>query len=260
MRRATWRAAAAAAVLAVVTLGSENAAAQWYKMPTPGIPRLSDGSPNLSAPAPRKPNGQPDLSGIWQVPGLKYLINIAADLKDVPFQPWAKALYDQRRADFGKDDPNNQCLPSIIPEKIAVTSPWKIVETPGVTYVLYESRTIFRQIFTDGRAFPADPDPTWQGYSTGRWDGDAFVVESIGFNGKGWLDTNGHPTTDALHVLETYRRRDFGHMDVEITIDDPKAYTKPWTVTEPAVLQPDTELIEYICEENNKDPQHIVGK
>jgi len=236
------------------------AAAQWPEGPTKGIPRSKDGSPNLTAPAPRKPNGTPDLSGIWMVPGLKYLINIAADLKEVPFQPWAAAEYKRRMDDRGKDDPNNLCLPSIIPEKVAVTSPWKIVETPGVTLILYESRTIFRQIFTDGRPLPKDPNPTWQGYSIGKWDADTFVVESNGFNGKGWLDTNGHPVTDALHVTERYRRKDFGHMDVEITIDDSKAYTKPWTIHENPELQADTELIEYICEENNRDVGHFVGK
>ena len=250
----------AAIVLMVASLLSVGVAAQWLDHPTAGIPRLPNGKANLAAPAPRKPNGQPDLSGIWQVPGLKYLINIAADLKDVPFQPWAEAAYKERVANFGKDDPNNRCLPSITPEKVAVTSPWKIVETPGITIVLYESRTIFRQIFTDGRPFPKDMQPAWQGYSVGKWDGDSFVVETKGFNDKGWLDTNGHPVTDALHVIERYTRKDFGHMDVAITIDDPKAYTRPWTVVEPAVYQPDTELIEYICEENNKDPQHIVGK
>lgn len=234
--------------------------AQWPEAPTKGIPRNKDGSPNLTAPAPRKPDGTPDLSGIWMVPGLKYLINIAADVKDVPFQPWAAAEYKRRMDTRGKDDPNNFCLPSIIPEKIAVTSPWKIVETPGLTLILYESRTIFRQIFTDGRALPKDPNPTWQGYSVGKWEGDTFVIETTGFNGKGWLDTNGHPVTDALHVIERYHRKDFGHMDVEITIDDPKAYTKPWTVHENPELQADTELIEYICEENNRDVGHFVGK
>jgi hypothetical protein len=236
--------------------------AQWLGYPTAGIPRLPNGKANLAAPTPRKQNGQPDLSGIWQVPGIRFLLNIAVDLKDVnvPFQPWAAAVYKERVENFGKDDPNNRCLPSITPEKIAVTSPWKIVEMPGVTIVLYESRTIFRQIFTDGRDFPKDMNPAWQGYSVGRWEGDTFVVETKGFNDKGWLDTNGHPVTDALHVIERYTRKDFGHMDVAITIDDPKAYTRPWTVVEPAVYQPDTELIEYICEENNRDPQHIVGK
>ncbi len=247
--------ATAAVVACAVTLS-----AQWVNHATANIPRLPNGKPNLSAPTPRKPNGQPDLSGIWQVPGLKYLINIAADVKDVPFQPWAEAVYKERVDNHGKDDPNNRCLPSIIPEKVAVTSPWKIVEIPGEVIVLYESRTIFRQIFTDGRSLPADMQPAWQGYSIGKWDGDTFVVDTRGFNDKGWLDTNGHPVTDALHVIERYTRKDFGHMTVEITIDDPKAYTRPWTVVEPAVYQPDTELIEYICEENNKDPQHIVGK
>jgi len=239
---------------------SITASAQWLDLPTKGIPRTKDGKPDLSAPAPRKPDGKPDLSGIWMVPGIKYLINIATDQKEVPFQPWAAAEYKKRMDNRGKDDPNNFCLPSVIPEKIAVTSPWKIVETPDVTYILYESRTIFRQIFTDGRTLPKDPNPTWQGYSIGKWDGDTFVVESNGFNGKGWLDTNGHPITDALHVIEKYRRKDFGHMDVEITIDDPKAYTRPWTVHENPELQPDTELIEYICEENNRDVGHFVGK
>jgi hypothetical protein len=247
-------------VAAVSTVAITPAAAQWLNYPTAGIPRSTDGKPNLTAPAPRKPDGKPDLSGIWLVPGLKYLINIAADLKEVPFQPWAKAEYERRMDTKGKDDPNNFCLPSGIPEKDAVTSPWKIVETPGLTIILYESRTIFRQIFTDGRALPKDPNPSWQGYSIGHWDGDTFVVETIGSNGKAWLDTNGHPVSDALKVTERFHRKDFGHMELAITIDDPKTYTKAWTVTENPQLQPDTELLEYICEENNRDANHLVGK
>ncbi len=244
-------------ILIVAAITSVNA--QWLNYPTAGVPRLENGKANLTAPAPKKPNGQPDISGIWQVPGLNYLINIARDLKrgDVPFQPWAETEYNRRVATQGKDDPNNFCLPSITPEKIAVTSPWKIVEIPGEVIIMYESRTIFRQIFTDGRALPKDPNPTWQGYSIGHWEDDTFVVETNGFNGLGWLDTNGHPVTDKLHLIERYHRKDFGHMDVQITIDDPGAYTKPWTVTEGAVLQPDTELIEYICEENNRDAAHM---
>lgn len=252
-----------AAAVAILCFGmSTPATPQWHNYPTAGIPRLPNGKPNLSAPTPRKPNGQPDLSGIWEPNGLKYLINIAADLKpeDVPFQPWAAAVYKERLENFGKDDPNARCLPSGIPEKDAVTSPFKIVEIPGEVIILYESRTIFRQIFTDGRPFPVDPQPAWQGYSIGKWEGETFVVETIGFNNNTWLDTNGHPVTDALHVTERFRRKDFGHMEIEITIDDPKAYTKPWTVTENPHLLADTELIESICEENNKDPQHMVGK
>lgn len=256
MRRSAKSGVRAALVLAACV----SAQAQWLDLKTKSIPRNPDGTPNLKAPAPRKADGTPDLSGIWMLPSMKYLINIAADLKEVPFQPWAAEEYKRRVDTRGKDDPNNFCLPSVIPEKIAVPSPWKIVELPGVTVILYESRTIFRQIFTDGRALPKDPNPDWQGYSVGKWEGDAFVVETVGTNGKGWLDTNGHPVTDALRVIEKYRRKDFGHMDVEITIDDLKAYTKPWTVHENPELQPDTELLEYICEENNRDVGHFVGK
>ena len=242
-------------------LAVSAADAQWLDYPTAGIPRTKDGKPILNAPAPRK-DGHVDIQGIWEPNGIKYLINIAADLKpdQVPFQPAAKAEYQRRLETNGKDDPNNLCLPSVIPEKDAITSPFKIVEIPGEVIILYESRTIFRQIFTDGRPLPKDPQPSWQGYSVGKWDGDTFVVETIGFNGKGWLDTNGHPTSDVLHVIEKYKRKDLGHMDIEITIDDPKMYTKPWTVTENPHLVPDTELLEYICEENNRDVGHYVGK
>ena len=250
----------ACGAIAILSVMPPPVAAQWFHRPTPGIPRTKDGKPDLSAPAPRLPDGKPDLGGIWLVPGLKYLINIAADLKEVPFQPWAEAEYKKRMDTKGKDDPNNFCLPSGIPEKDAVTSPWKIVQTPGLILILYESRTIYRQIFMDGRPLPTDPNPTWQGYSVGHWDGDTLVVETAGTNGKAWLDTNGHPVTDALKVTERFHRRDFGHMDLEITIDDPKAYTKPWTITENPVLQPDDELLEYICEENNRDVGHFVGK
>src|SRR5579862_7590636 len=253
--RISWVACAAA-------MAASLASAQWLNYPTAGIPRNAKGKADLTAPLPKKPNGQPDLSGIWLVPGLKYLINIAADLKpgEVPFQPWAETEYKRRVDTLGKDDPNNFCLPSIIPEKIAVTSPWKIVETPGVTYILYESRTIFREIFTDGRPLPKDPNPTWQGYSIGRWEGDDFVVETNGLNDKIWMDTNGHPITEAAHITEHFRRHDFGHMDIQITIDDPKAYTRPWTITENPSLLVDTDLLESVCEENNKDARHIVGK
>ncbi len=241
-------------------LAAAPAPAQWLNYPTPGLARTKDGKPDLSGPAPKLADGTPDLSGIWMEPGLKYLINVAADLKDVPFQPWAFEEYQRRLDTRGKDDPNNLCLPSGIPEKDAVTSPWKIVQTPGLILILYESRTIYRQIFTDGRKMPVDPNPDWQGYSIGHWDGDTLVVETAGTNGKAWLDTNGHPVTDALKVIERFHRRDFAHLDLEITIDDPKAYTKPWTFKQTADYQPDTELIEYICEENNRDVGHFVGK
>lgn len=242
--------------LAAITAGQ----AQWLNFPTKNMPRTKDGKPDMAAPAPKLADGTPDLTGLWMEPGLKYLINIAADLKEVPFQPWAAEEYKRRMDTRGKDDPNNFCLPSGIPEKEAVTSPWKILQAPGVVIILYESRTIFRQIFTDGRKLPVDPNPTWQGYSIGHWEGDTLVTETAGTNGKAWLDTNGHPVTEALKVIEKFHRRDFGHLDLEITIDDPKAYTKPWTVHQTAEFQPDTELLEYVCEENNKDAGHFVGK
>jgi hypothetical protein len=249
-----------AAILFALALAPVHA--QWLNYPSKNVPRTKDGKPDMSAPAPRTKDGKPDITGIWMPNGLKYLINIAADLKpdEVPFQPWAAALYKDRRANLGRDDPNNNCLPSGIPEKEAVTSPFKIMQFPGETLILYESRTIFREIFTDGRPLPKDPNPTWQGYSIGRWEGDDFVVDTIGLNDKIWMDTNGHPITEAAHITERFRRKDFGHMDIQITIDDPKAYTKPWTITENPSLLVDTDLLESVCEENNKDAQHIVGK
>jgi hypothetical protein len=239
-----------------------TAHAQWLNYPTKAAPRTKDGQPDMSAPLPRTKDGKPDITGIWMPNGLKYLISIAADLKpdEVPFQPWAAALYKERRTNLGRDDPNNTCLPSGVPEKDAVTSPFKIMQFPGETVILYESRTIFREIFTDGRPLPKDPNPTWQGYSIGRWEGDDFVVETNGLNDKIWMDTNGHPITEAAHITERFRRHDYGHMDIQITIDDPKAYTKPWTITENPSLLADTELLESVCEENNKDARHIVGK
>ncbi len=234
--------------------------AQWLNYKTPGIPRTPDGKPNLSAPAPKTPEGKPDIAGLWQIAGL-YVANIAKDVPgDVPFQPWAEALYKQRRATLSKDDPTGHCIPGGVPRSDAVPYPFKIYNIPGVMLILYEAVHSYRQIFTDGRELPKDPNPTWMGYSIGHWDGDAMVVETSGFNDHGWLDNDGRPATDALHVTERFRRKDFGHMEIQITIDDAKAYTKPWTVTLPYVLQPDTDLLEYVCNENNKDIQHLFGK
>ncbi len=246
----------------LLLLGLAPLHAQWLNYPTKNAPRTKDGKPDMSAPLPRTKDGKPDITGIWMPNGLKYLISIAADLKpdEVPFQPWAAALYKERRENRGRDDPNNKCLPSGVPEKDAVTSPFKIMQFPGETLILYESRTIFREIFTDGRPLPKDPNPTWQGYSIGRWEGDDFVVETNGLNDKIWMDTNGHPITEAAHITERFRRHDYGHMDIQITIDDPKAYTRPWTITENPQLLADTDLLESVCEENNKDARHIVGK
>jgi hypothetical protein len=254
--------ACVAAVLAML-LVSAPASAQWTKIPRGNVPRGPDGKPNLSAPAPRLPDGKPDLSGIWEPEGGKYVRNLAADLKpeDVPFQPWAKALFESRAdGSHSREDPDANCLPQGVPKINAAPAPWKIVQNPGFIVIVYEAFNLWRQIFMDGREMIADANPTWHGYSTGKWDGDTLVVDTRGFNGKAWLDQLGRPSTDALHVVERFRRKDFGHMDIQITIDDPKAYTRPWTVTEEVHLLPDTELMEFICNENNRDLEHLPGK
>jgi hypothetical protein len=228
-------------------------APQWVKYPTAGIPRLPDGKPNLSAPAPKTPDGKIDISGLW-LPGPGYVANIAKDIKpeDVPFQKWAEDLYKQRRATNSKDDPTAQCIVGGVPRSDLVPYPFKILELPGEIVILYEAVHSYRQIFTDGRPFPEDMNPAWFGYSIGRWDGNDFLIQTTGFNDKGWLDNAGRPATEQLKVTERFHRKDFGHMDVVITIDDPKAYTKPWTITLPLTFQADTEILEYICDENNK--------
>jgi hypothetical protein len=224
--------------------------AQWSKIP--------GGKPDLTAPAPRAADGKPDLSGIWQT-DIKYNFDIAADLKpgEVPMQPWAEEVYKQRRASQGAEDPEGYCLPPGVPRIHGVPFPFKIIQTPEVVVILYETRYTHRQIFLDGREVIRDAQPTWNGYSTGKWEGDTLVVTTTGFNGKTWLDDNGHPTTDGLRVTERFRRRDAGHIDLRITIDDPKAYTRPWDVSMELTLVPDTELIEYVCAENNTSIQHL---
>lgn len=238
------------------------ASAQWTKLPAAGVPRTADGRVNLSAPAPRTHDGKPDLSGIWEPRENRYVRDIAADLKEeVPFQPWAKALYDQRTdGSHSKEDPDANCLPQGVPKIDAAPAPWKIVQQPGSLTIIYEAFTLWRQVFMDGRERVKDLNPTWLGYSVGKWDGDTLVVDTRGFNGKAWLDQLGKPSTDQLHVIERFHRKDFGHMDLTITIDDPKTYTKAWTVVEPVHLLPDTELLEFICNENNRDVSHLPGQ
>jgi hypothetical protein len=248
---------------AILFLASMPLWAQWTKVPPDPIPRTADGKPNLSAPAPHLPNGKPDLSGVWSPNANKYLRDIAVDLKpgEVPFQPWAKALYEQRiDGSHSKEDPDANCLPQGVPKIDAAPAPWKIVQTPRFIVIAYEAFNLWRQIFLDGREVASDVNPSWMGYSVGKWDGARLVVDSKGFNGKAWLDQVGRPSSDALHVIERFHRKDFGHMDLQITIDDPKAYTKPWTVTQDVHLLPDTELLEFICNENNRDVQHLPGK
>ena len=236
--------------------------AQWTKLPAPKIPRAADGKPNLSAPAPRLADGYPDLSGIWEAKGARYTVDIGADLKpgDIPYQPWAKALADQRvDGSHEKEDSNANCLPHGVPRIDGAVPPFKLIQMPELVVILYESHTIWRQIFLDGRELSDDINPAWLGYSKGRWEGDTLVVETKGLNGKSWLDQLGKPTTDALHVTERFHRKDAGHMDIQITIDDSKAYTKPWAVTEEVHLLTDSELMEDVCNENNRDLAHLPG-
>jgi hypothetical protein len=248
--------------VAVLMLVCSPVQAQWVKVPPAKIPRMPDGKPNLSAPAPRLPDGKPDLSGIWQPASNKYVQNLAADLKpeDVPFQPWSKALFDERKTGaHSKEDQPAQCLPQGVPRIDAAPAPWKVVQTPGFIVIVYEAFTLWRQIFLDGRELAEDAPSTWLGYSTGKWDGDTLVVDTRGFNGKAWIDQLGKPSSEALHVTERFRRKDFGHMDIQITIDDPKVYTKPWAVTEQMRFLPGTDLMEDICNENNRDLEHLPG-
>jgi hypothetical protein len=217
---------------------------------------------DLKAAPRRTADGKIDLSGLWMPTSVKYLLNLAADLKpeEVPLQPWAAKLYQERIETNGKDHPGVRCLPSGIPEKLSVPDGVKVVQTPDVTLFLWDSRTIFRQVFTDGRSFPKDPQPTWMGYSIGHWEGDTFVVETIGQNGKTWLDMRGLPGTEALRIVERYSRPSIGRITIDVRVDDAKAYTRPWDVHLTWDLMPDLELIESICEENSKDLEHMVGK
>lgn len=235
--------------VALLLMLAMPSSAQWPN--TPGIPRTPDGKPDLTAPAPRTPDGKPDISGIWRVNGYQY--NIAKDLKpgEIVMLPRAQALYDERRKTNSVDNPWAYCYPGGIPRAYLSPDPFKIVYTPKLTVIIYEAVQTWRQIFTDGRELPKDPDPTWMGYSIGRWEGDTFVIETTGFHDGAWIDSNGVPGSDALHVTERFHRKDFGHMDVSITITDPKMYAKPWTVTLPFTPYPDDELVEYICVENN---------
>jgi hypothetical protein len=242
----------------ILGLMSISLSAQWPNYPTTGTPRTPDGKPDLSAPAPRSADGKPDLSGVWLVRNGSFYIT--SGLKPQDMVPWAAALYQQRADDFRRDTDGIRCLPPGPKAGIGVGNfPMKIIQTPGLVVVLYEYQTIYRQFFTDGRALPPDPNPTWMGYSVGHWDEDTLVVTSAGYNDRTTLDLAGHPHTEALRLTERYRRRDFGHLDVQLTFDDPKAYTRPWTVPVEFDLIPDGQLIEYVCE-NERDKPHLIGK
>jgi hypothetical protein len=229
--------------------------AQWINHPTPGIPRTADGKPDLAAPVPRAPDGKPDLSGVWNINGLGYSTNIT----NVEMLPWAQRIYNERVATYGHEDPAANCLPEGPRAALAGLEPFRIVQNPHVSFFMYESSPP-RQIFTDGRKLPADPTPSWMGYSVARWEGDTFIVETTGYNDRTWLDFTGHPHSELLRMTERFHRTDFGHMGLSITFDDSKAYTKPWTIDVAVNLVPDTELLEYVCLENEKDRPKLVGR
>jgi hypothetical protein len=263
------------------TLASVSAFAQWADYPTKGVPKAADGKPDLTGPTPKAADGKPDLSGIWLytrgpmppaptpaaagppeiVPlavRLSQFWNLGASFKDgLPFQPWAAELHRKRVASNSEDNPDAHCLPLGLMQLHTHGQPRKMIQTPGVTVILYEANAGVRQIFTDGRPMPKDPEPWWFGYSVGKWDGDTLVVETAGFRDLGWLDVEGSPLTETGKLIERFHRPDYGHLDIEVTIDDPKAYTKPWTVTVHQRIMLNTELIEFVCQENEKDATHL---
>jgi len=221
-------------------VGTMPAEAQWLDRSWPGIPRTAEGKPDLTAPAPRGPGGKPDLTGVWNGP------NPEPEMDPANAQPWVKDLVRQRQQDYQKGRPSYQCLPSG-PESDRFAGWKRILQTPAAIAILNDDLT-YRVIFTDGRTLEANPAPSWMGYSVGRWDGDTLIVDSVGFNDKTWLSRYGQGHTEALRVRELYRRRDFGHLQVEVTFTDPAAYAKPWGFTENMALAADTEMLEAVCE------------
>ncbi len=239
-------------------LAAASLSAQWLGHPTPGLPRTADGKPNLSAPAPRAADGHPDLSGLWGMNSGPYS-NIATDLKPEDIQPWADALFKKRAPELGRGDPANiSCLPQGPRANLFGPLMEKFIQTPGILVILIEDLS-YRQVYLDGRKLADDPEPSFMGYSVGHWDGDTLVVDSNGYKDRTWLDMPGHPHSEALHVTERFHRADFGHMEIAETIDDPKVFNKKFTITIKAELVPDTEMLEYVCAENEKDGGHLVG-
>jgi len=245
--------------LALLLLLAGGVQAQWLDFQTPGIPRTPEGKPDLSAPAPRTPDGKPDFSGLWQPELNAYRFNVIQDLKDESiFRPEAEAVFQKRVADFRRDDPVTNCLPGG-PSEI-LNTPYRIIQSPTVMAVLFESGTgRFRQIYMDGRKLPQDPNPAWLGYSVGHWEDDTLVVESAGFNDRSWLDRAGHPHSEKLRVTERFRRVDFGHMQFQITFDDPDTLTKPLSISLAVNYAADTDMLENVCNETDRNKVHMVS-
>jgi hypothetical protein len=254
------------------------AAAQWVRYPTEGVPKKADGSPDLTAPAPRLPDGKPDLSGTWRpfnprrcTPGTGQFVECGAELGGsplagnlgqdlpggLPYQPWAAALVKARSADDSRDDPHVRCLPDNPPRAWTLPHLTKAIHTPRLLALLYEVNAMYRQIFIDGRPLPEDPTPAWNGYSVARWEGDTLVVQTTGFRDNLWLDMRGSPMSDAARMTERIRRPNYGTLELEITIDDPKVYTRPFTISTKQTLAIDLELIDEFCLENEKSYQRM---
>jgi hypothetical protein len=247
--------------------------AQWLHYPTAGVPRTTAGRADVKAPVPKTAVGTPDFSGIWapednrpcppggcadmKVP--QEFVNIGWSLKSgLPYQTWAADLVKARMAAFGGGDPSGRCLPGGVVKGHTTPLFRKIVQVPGLVVILKEQNASYRQIFTDGRPLPVDPQPSFDGYSSGRWEGDTLVVRTNGFRDGLWLDRSGSPLTESAEMTERFRRVNYGKLEIEITVNDPKAYTRPWTVTMNHFIVLDTELLDYICVENEKDLIHIV--
>ena len=263
-------------VAVVATLVSVTPAhAQWLNYPTAGVPKTASGAPDLTAPAPRAADGKPDLSGLWTMlcPTANGPVMCAPEIAvpqvfgdigrgvkgGLPYQPWAAELVKARKADYGKDDPTSHCLPGGIAKLHTSALLRKIVQTPGLILFLMERNASYRQIYTDGRPLPKDLNPSWNGSATGHWEGDTLVVETAGFREGQWLDRAGSPLTEAAKMTEKFRRPNFGTLEIELTVDDPKAYTKPWTIQLTHSILLNTELLDYVCAENEKDDVHLVG-
>ena len=245
-------------VAAALSLFAIPLSAQWFNWPTTGVPRLANGKPNLTAAAPRTSDGKPDLSGTWQTEVSGYRFDVIQDLKDeAVFRPAPEALFLQRVDDYRKEDPVTNCLPGG-PSEI-LNGSYRIMQSPTVIALLFEGGRSYRQIHMDGRKLPEDPNPTWAGYSVGRWEGDTLVVESAGFNDRTWLDRAGHPHSESLRVTERFRRGDFGHMQVQVTFDDPETLTKPLNFSLAVHYTADSDMLENVCGENNKDRPHMVA-
>ena len=272
--------------LAIVVMAGASGSleAQWFKYPSPRAPRAANGDVDLSAAAPRLANGRPDLSGVWMtaepacvirgtlpvsellkiIPASKKCpprtasfsrqsFNLGIDMPGgLPYQPWLAKLVDERTANQAIDDPHIRCLPDLFLRAYGLPHYLKFIQTPDLLVMLNEYNGVYRQVFTDGRPLPEAPNPSWQGYSTATWSDDTLVIDTIGFRDGLWIDWGGSVITEAAKVRERIRRPDFGHLEIEVTVDDPKAYTKPWTVTLRQQFAADTELIDEICAEGER--------